>query len=781
MGTFQRMGKVGLLVMAVFIFFGTSVYAQGIRIGKYIRNNPDGSQTLLHHTPQEVGQGRSKKMRHAASNQMLDLRIIVPSKDQAGLDNFIKGLYDRKSPNYHKFLTPAQFALLYGASATDSSMVLQYLKSQGLTVKSQSNSGLILRVTGTVSTVEPAFKVYINNYKRKDGKTVFAPDTDPTIPPQIAGKINAIVGMDNTIKFYPRYHVQNLQSAKPSVKPAASPAFLGHGGLLGPSDITTAYNLNSVASNGSGQILGLYELDGYSASDITAFEGNYSLPNVTLTNVYTDGANGVPGFDSPEDVLDIDLAIGTAPGLNSILIYEAPNSASGWIDQWNKIASDNIAKVISCSWGATEANLFPSYDHTVFSQLAAQGQTVFASSGDAGAYDNCDGGTLPPSCTVNGAPAPGVISVDDPASDPFITGVGISILTEGGGGVYVSETGSLYGGGGISAYWPIPVYQQGLTLAPGSLVSTTMRNVPDVSFTADPATTYGIFLSTGGFSAGWHGFWGSSAAAPIWAGFIARVNQGRLAAGEPVIGYLNPSLYQIAQGPNYTNDFHDITSGNNSFYPGKTGFDDATGLGSFNGANLYNDLIGLLAPNGLTALPGNTVALLNWASSVGAVSYNIKRAVVNGGPYVTVSAPGTVIGTSYLDSGLTNGTTYYYVISAVNGLGESPNSAQVSVVPIPVPASPTNLKATILAARVGKIIIKGGVSVTWVQAASPGILQNKIYRAVGASAFSLFATISPSTSYIDKNVAKGTTYKYEVTAVNALGESLPSNAGTVHY
>ena len=774
----QIMGKIRRIVPAIFILLSPSAYAQGINQANYIKNNPDGSQMLLNHVPKDVALGLSSKMSHVASTQMLDLRVILPSKDQAGLDNFIKSLHDPKSPNYHKFLTPAQFALLYGASSTDSAIVIQQLKSRGLVVKSQSNNGCILTVSGQVSTVEPAFKVNINNYKRKDGTTFFAPDSNPTIPPQIAGKISAIVGMDNALRFRPHNLFKKpLTVAKPPK--TTSPAFTGYGGSVGPNDIATAYNYGSLTSTGTGQTLGLYELDGYVRTDVATFESYYTLPNVSLSNVITDGFNGSAGSNSEEDVLDIDLAAAVAPGLSNILVYEAPNTGPGWIDQWNKIATDNVAKVISCSWGLDEADAYPTYDHTVFSQLAAQGQTVFVSSGDAGAYDNCDGGTLPPTCQINGAPGTGLLSVDDPASDPYVTGVGISILTSNLDGTYKSETSSLYSGGGISAYWSIPSFQQGLTLAPGSLVSTSMRNVPDVSFNADQATPYGIYISSAG-SPGWYSLWGSSAASPIWAAFLTRVNQGRVAGGSSVIGYLDPIIYQILQVGNYVNDFHDITTGNNSYYPAKAGYDDATGLGSFNGLNLYNDLV-LAAPTGLIALGASGEILLSWGTSSGAVSYNVKRATINGGPYTTISSSGSVTGTSYVDNSVVNGTTYYYVVSSVNALEESPNSAQVSAIPHVVPLSPSNLKLTILGAKVGNTIITAGPYLVWTQSASSGIIQNKIYRAAGSGAYSLLSAVGPSTTYTDKSTIKGTTYKYEVTAVNSTGESLPSNMGQISY
>ena len=175
---------------------------------------------------------------------------------------------------------------------------------------------------------------------------------------------------------------------------------------------------------------------------------------------------------------------------------------------------------------------------------------------------------------------------------------------------------------------------------------------------------------------------GSSIASPIWASFISRVNQG-LGANAP-IGSVNSALYQIAQSSNYANDFHDITTGNNGYYPAEPGFDDATGLGSFNGLNLYNDLVkNSVAVTALQYQPDlrpqgvcSQVILLSWNSSLGAASsYNVKRSTTSGGGsgYTTIAS--SVVNTTYTDNSAVNGTTYYYVVSAVNPAGQSLDSA----------------------------------------------------------------------------------------------------------
>jgi subtilase family serine protease len=685
-----------LVVIAACMLLNAQAFAQPVTPLKMVRNNLDGSQTLLNHVPRDVASAR--KMFHANASQSLDFRVILPSKDEAGMDNFINQLYDPKSPNYHKFLTPAQFSRLFGASTTDSAAVVNYLKSWGLTVRSQSQNGFVIAANGPLQAVESAFKVHINHYQKTDGTTFYSTDADPTLPPQLAGKVTGIAGMDNVARFFPHIvrkgAVRGNATLRQNAAAAAlspAPRFLGHSGDLGPPDVMKAFNvqpINTAGINGSGQTVAVFELDGYVSSDITTFEDNYNIPHVSLSNVLVDGFDGSAGVNAVEVVLDIDMFVSVAPNLQSLRVYEAANSGTSWIDLWNRIASDNLASVISCSWGLFEGAFFASYDHSVYGQLAAQGQSVFASSGDAGAFDNCPNGN--PSC--GGA----MLSVDDPASDPRITSVGITILTENGDGTYNSETTSKFSGGGVSSFVSVPAYQT--TAAANYFNATgkgdaTKRNVPDTSFPADfsadqngnCASCWAIFVQA---DQGWIGVGGSSASAPLWAGFTALVDQGRQVGGLSPIGLLNPTLYTLAQGGGYANDFHDITTGDNSFYPAAANYDAATGLGSFNGLNLFNDLVG--------ALP------------------------------------------------------------------------------------PSNLKAQVFAVRIGRQIIRTGVTLTWLQ--PPGsAAQNKIYRSIASGPFSLLATINAASSYIDRNVTRGTLYSYRVTAAASGRESQPSNTVSITF
>jgi len=541
---------------------------------RFVKENPvDGSQTLLGHVPTAVA--TSTLVSHAAPAEPMRINVVLPL--QPGVDDFIRRLYDPESPIFHQFLTPQQFCEQFGPSPADSEQVKRFLASHGLVAESQPGCTYVLRVTGSVSSVEGAFNLRINHYKRPDGTVFFAPDAVPTIHATVAAKIRGVVGLDNL----PRYHARS-HPAPVGLYPLFG---TGPNGCIAPADIATAYNLKGIPSTGAGQTVALFELAGYDPKDIAAFEDYFHLPHVPLENIAIDGFNpSDPTKYNAEDALDIEMLVSFSPKISKILVYEAPSNSSSVLNLYYRIATDNLAKVISISWGSTE-NYTGSDDigvnQYILQQMAAQGQAVFVAAGDCGAYDDAAS-----ACTSV------TLAVDEPAAEPYVTGVGISKLAvNAANGVWQSETASTQGGGGISSYETIPFYQAGM-ISTASLGSTTMRNVPDVVLTSDNSNTgFAVYVN-----GGWNSLGGSSATAPIWAAFAALVNQGRAAAGQTPLGFMNPALYAIARGTNYTNDFHDTVGGNNGFYPAVPGYDCATGLGSFNGLNLYNDLVAPTSP-----------------------------------------------------------------------------------------------------------------------------------------------------------------------------------------
>ena len=586
--------------------------------------------------------------------QTIPLALSLPLRRPDDLSDLLTHLYQPGDPQYGHYLTPAQFTAQFAPTQADYDAARAFATAHGLTVTGTHPNRLLLDVSGPASAVEAAFGVRLLSYAGRDGRAFFAPDQEPALPSALAARGLGVIGLDNASLPHPANvprpaALPDAPSDLPGVSPALTPS-IGTGiDGLSPSDVRTAYNLNPVGLSGAGQTLALFELDTYTLSDVTAYEDHYSLPHVTLNNVAIDGGVSSPGNGAGEVTLDIELQIALAGGISAVDVYIAPGTYwSDITDCYNRIATDDAAEQISTSWGGVESGT-PSDVRTtengIFAQMASQGQSLYVATGDTTAYDDNSGN----------------LNVQDPASQPYVTGVGGTTLSINGDGSYASETtwwkpgehyqnpGGPYltqgvgGGGGISQVWSIPGYQSGF-VSGASLGSTTNRNVPDVSLNADGDTGYSIY-----FGGGWTGFGGTSCAAPLWAGFTALVNQMRVNNGLPTLGLPNYTLYPLAAGPDYHLAFHDIADGSkNAYYPAVSGYDDATGLGTFNGANLFSFLTGLYAEEGWGGPQFGTL-LDPYATISGAVN-NAPSTPVNlyieGGSYgenVTISKPVTLI------------------------------------------------------------------------------------------------------------------------------------------
>ena len=534
-------------------------------------------------------------------NTPVTVAFTLPLRNIAQLDTLLTHLYDPNDPLYGLYLTSGQFNAAYAPSQADYNAVAIYARAQGLTITAVHGNRLLLEATGTAQTIQSAFNVHLKNYQLPSGRIFRAPDVNPSVPVTIASRVQGLVGLDTAVVWQPHHHTAKLN-------PLAflDPDYIGSGpfGGLSPSDIKTAYNLNGTTLTGSGQTLALFELDGYNKNDIKAYEDFYGLPHVPLVNNLSAGFDGTAGANAGEVTFDIELMAALAPGAKQISVYEAPNTSIGTLTAFNRIAVDNSAKVISASWGVTEVETLYNTSETenlIFKQMAAQGQSLFASAGDHGAYGDLGNNYA--------------LGVREPASQPYATGVGgTTLTTDEGTGAYISETtwsaspaqsGNVWdrfyldpiiptnpigGGGGISTRWRIPKYQsQSGVLSQASNASTIWRNVPDVSLNADPNTGYSVYYQGAFMVAG-----GTSCAVPLWASFTALVNQQRVAGKLPPLGFANPAIYSIGLNPTkYANDFHDISDGGDNLYANYTavpGYDLVSGWGSFNGVNLLADL-----------------------------------------------------------------------------------------------------------------------------------------------------------------------------------------------
>lgn len=504
---------------------------------------------------------------HVDPSTTIPVTFTLPLRNQDELDALLQRIYDPSDELYQQYLTAEEFHQRHAPTEEDHKAVVAYAESLGLKVIGSHANRTLVNVSGNARAIERAFNLRLHHYQKEDGRRFFAPSNDPRVAGEIASVIGGLVGLDNHSVWH-SYHRRNENSNFNSAH--ASPS--GPNGGYSPADLVTAYNLSGLSQNGAGQVIALFELASYQASDIHAYTSQFGLPNAQLRNILVDGGSG-QGID-PEVTLDIELALALAP-LSQIYVYEGPNSNQGVLDTYNRIATDNVAKQVSTSWGIGEDHESLQYlqaESNIFKQMATQGQSIYAAAGDSGAYDDQTSSLV----------------VDDPASQPYVCGVGGTTLSVNhSNGAYASESvwnngaGNGAGGGGVSTVWTIPSWQSGVS----TLYSKTHRNVPDVCLNADPNTGYAIF-----FNGSWTIYGGTSCAAPLWASFTACVNQALTANHQPTLGFPNPKLYPIASGSNYTSNFNDVTQGNNLFYQAGHGYDNATGWGSFKGNTLFASL-----------------------------------------------------------------------------------------------------------------------------------------------------------------------------------------------
>jgi uncharacterized repeat protein (TIGR03803 family) len=505
--------------------------------------------------------------------QRLDLAIALPLRNQAELATLLQQVYDPASPNFRHYLTPEQFTARFGPTAEDYGALLAYAKSNGLSITGTHANRTLLDVNGSVGTINRAFHVRLRKYHHpRENRDFFAPDQEPSLT------LNAPVLAVDGLSDYERPHPMQVLTNFFSQPYATSPWVTGSGprGNFIGRDFRNAY-APGMTEDGSGQAVGLFELDGYFPNDVASYENLAGLAPVPLTNVLVNGFHQVtPSGNNVEVALDIVMTIAMAPALSQAIVYEGrtPNSVL------NRMATDNLARQLSCSWGFG-SEIDPVREQ-IFEQFAAQGQSFFQASGDVG------GGVIYP-----------------PSDDAFATVVGgTSLTTNPTNGAWLAESAWPYSSGGISSAIPIPPWQQGVNMT-ANHGSTTFRNVPDVACLADAQ----IWLFADNGAEGVVG--GTSAAAPLWAGYAALLNQQAAAQGEPAVGYLNPALYGIGQGPVYASAFHDITVGTttNSASPlnffAVPGYDLCTGWGTPNGTNLANAL--RPSPDALQISPATAV------------------------------------------------------------------------------------------------------------------------------------------------------------------------------
>ncbi len=556
--------------------------ALGLALACLTQARAAGRQTLPGHVPAVVAS--LKPVGDLPETNRLKLAIALPLRHQDALDSLLRDLSDPASPRYRRFLKPAEFANQFGPSEEDYQALIAFAQGRHLQILRTHVNRLLLDVSASVADVREIFHVNMKLYQHpSEARTFYAPDAEPSIA--LGVPLLHISGLDNY--SLPKPGVRN---AIRSGDRGAAQVGSGPGGSYLGLDFRAAY-ASGVALNGAGQSVALVEFDTYFTNDILAYEKLDGIAPVAITNVIIDGFHGPPGPDEIEVATDIELAVGMAPGLSQVLVYEGPyDYTSVNNDLLNQIAVDDLANQISCSWFF----LIDSATDQIFQEMAAQGQSFFNASGDSGAY---------------------YADMGAQEGDPFITIVGGSVLaTAGPAGTWQSENAWSGSGGGVSATYRIPYWQQAVNMKTNQ-GSTLWRNIPDVASSAEGAM---VTYDNGSSNV----LTGTSCSTPLWAGFMALINQQAAQNGRPPVGFLNPAIYALGQSSLYRSCFHDITIGGNrnggstNNYLAKPGFDLCTGWGTPAG----QPLIDALAPaDSLAVLPaaGVSLALTNASAAMG--------------------------------------------------------------------------------------------------------------------------------------------------------------------
>jgi kumamolisin len=498
------------------------------------------------------------------------IEVTVRARARADIPQGLRADATSAGPTSQRtYLTRDQLTADYGSSPEDIAKVVAFANAHQLSVVETSEGRRSVWLAGTVAQMSAAFGVTLDEYDHPHGGTFRGRTGSITIPTDLQGIIVGVFGLDDRPQARPHFQIRKTP-AQPSAQAAAANT------QFTPIEIAQLYNFPPDL-DGTGECIGIIELGGgYKSADLKTYFDGLGLAAPNVTSVSVDGGSNTPSgsADGPdgEVMLDIEIAGAIAPKAK-IVVYFTSNSSQGFLDAVTQAIHDSVNKpnVISISWGSPESNwtqqAVQQFDEA-FQSATALGITITVAVGDNGSSDGLD----------DGQP-----HVDFPASSP-------NVLACGGTTLHASETaidsevvwndvddGAT--GGGVSDDFPLPGYQDnaGVPVAVDSSKNAG-RGLPDVAADADPATGYTVRIDGENTVVG-----GTSAVAPLWAGLIARLNQG---LGKPV-GFLNPVLYGLTP---QSGVFRDITSGTNGAYSAGPGWDACSGLGVADGTKLLEAL-----------------------------------------------------------------------------------------------------------------------------------------------------------------------------------------------
>lgn len=492
----------------------------------------------------------------------IPVSLVLRWGHPSALHRFLAAIERSDSEANGRAMKPRRFGARFGLPDRRVAHLRAALAAHGLHVRQLYPQRTALRVRGSAAAVERVFATRLEERVDRQGRRGRVPVRPPRIPPWLGQDVVAVTGLDTRAQLRPA---------------AKSTTDVGHG--FSPNDLARIYDMAPLRDQGilgQGETVGVVSLYSHDPSDVARYESEVGASGPPVQTIQL-GGGAVPASsrqlamnNEMEVDLDLDVIRGLAPGAQ-VLNYEAPNGPFDPADVINRIVEDNRARIISDSWGMCELAYHRgeiTAEQHALEGAVGSGITVFAASGDDGAYD----------CRLKDPSAPPILSVDWPAASPSVIGVGGTTLTVSEGPQYLSEAGwedsvqGVGGGGGLSQRWAIPAYQQGLGVHNHD--SNGNRQVPDVAGPSDPSS--GVFIIQGGKIRGPIG--GTSAAAPFWAASLALIRQDAAQHGVRFPTFLAPLLYRIAQPG--SDAFHDVVVGGNLHYRATPGWDYSTGLGS---------------------------------------------------------------------------------------------------------------------------------------------------------------------------------------------------------
>jgi kumamolisin len=488
-----------------------------------------------------------------------EIDVTVYLRPRAGLDWVDEEA--ARPPGQRRLADRAQFAEKYGASPEDIDAVTAFAARHHLAVTSADPARRAVTLHGTLEAVGQAFEPQIEGlYADSSGHGRYRARSGAlTVPAELDGIVVGVFGIDNRPQARKQLRIAHAAAA-------AATSYT-------PPQVAEAYAFPSGVT-GQGETIAIIELGGgYQTSDLQTYFQSLGLTTPSVSAVPVDGGANAPGTDTNSDtevMLDIEVAGAVAPGA-TIVVYFAPNTDQGFIDAVSQAVHDtaHTTTVVSISWGGSEDGWSAqarTQMEQVFTEAGALGVTVTVAAGDNGSADSVTDGQQ---------------HVDFPASAPHALSCGGTSL-QASGATISSETvwntaGNGTTGGGVSRQFALPSYQSAAKVPDNVDTHQPGRGVPDVSADADPATGYRIRADGTDQTVG-----GTSAAAPLWAGLVALLNQS---LGAP-LGFAQPRLYPLLGTP----AFHDITSGDNGSYSAGPGWDACTGLGTPDGTALDQQL-----------------------------------------------------------------------------------------------------------------------------------------------------------------------------------------------